>query len=551
MRDVSYSNLFQVLLFTTREALINYLSLANNGHLDQLQEHGYWLETFLHALSSICREKCNISKFFVNSLVIRLILFILELLHSDEIVRIQPLLIELWKPLLHDVFVQHRLVSRMNVIILSEVMRFFLDSQDLLPAEALNEVKNLFLRSYQVIFMALQHREVFQQSSTLPNLSFEQSVPFRVKQDHVGAVAFQKAMDYLMQNLLNPLEKKTKTFNLVQHHPHVRMETEIFHEIKTNADQLPVLLNGLVATIFRNCETLGPSSLQLLHIEEFTHNFNFTSTQGNPLVVEMLGFSIIYWLHHSSNMMTVLPIEWPSFSIFFHSVNHFATSPEQLQIPSRYHHQTLLLIPLLLATLTQRYSNSITEQVQTFSQLLINVTLVSPNQNDSQLLNYLTILLARKCTQQLLFSLISEIIQSSMNNFQNLSRNRDFPTSHGFLSVLENYSGYIVVILIRWISLIVMKDGTSTEIYNQYCANELLDEIFDRLCSLMELVLQSAFGWLSSNAGTAQTQSFLKSIGLQWLQECEQTLLPIYVYFISQYFPNEFYLKRSINSIFR
>jgi hypothetical protein len=538
LRDLCYPNLFSYLLSVACHELKAYLESGDSSSTIG----GLRVESALHAFSSLCRDKLRCAE------------------HKQEIQKI----LMLWKSLLDDNCTDNRLICRISVSFFPEFIKFCLEKESLILSVGViseEDLLSLFQRTFCCLFKTLSfHKEKFPKSQ---RLEFAHYLSFRLKQDHIGCVSFQKSCDILFHHLLKRFSGTTDNLSETLHFS-TTVLISLFSYGDGEGDE-----DGV---------TLLPDVRPMLStvIGHFRYSSSQCQVRSDCLFARVFIMIIQYLLKYkpsTTEVSDILPVCLPSFSIFFHAFCRLATFPflpsasiislQQRQQPyfKRNAYYWLLLSSSFIASLH-----------------LISPTMCCKNSTYQEMLNELSSLLCSKkilmvSTEETSVSNHDEFLSMILEFSQLLSSNLSL---HIILSVIVEILHYLELALtddITISSCLVKKLGTEASavlpmdggVYVEVLhffrlflslllsllSNEpdkqtleeydLLDDIFD-LLSTFSMKLISANEYLFTFQSTEQ----------QLL--CYQELLEIVTLFLSycgKHGSMNIYKKKSIHSVFK
>jgi hypothetical protein len=498
-RDVLRPSLFDQLASIAIHAADDFRqSSASAVDGSAMAEKTLWLETTLHALSSICKDKLKVG----------------AVSHGP--------ILQLWAYLVEPSLLSSRVICRIAVILISEFMKYFVelelldlqaDRSSLLDSSLYERLIVLFPQSYRALLRSLSHPEKFPRDQR-PAGDLEKWISFRVKQDHIGAVALQKALDFLLSSYgrhPSPLSQRHRISSFMLGY------LFSFDQIEQTwtVPSFPSLLAGLS----RN-------------------------EDGRLMVLDMLRVSFSYLLAYTQPQAAGMALHWTSFSIVFHAFCHlltFPALPQQAQGSAAVVQNDsfwIILAPTLLALLSSSSSPSSEEfRGALFAHLL------PPAGNEEA--RSLLLALAQQfshCSLDLLLSVLVESVRFLYHSFE-----------YWRLSSVEQpqlVSSYLAVLglLQRFLGCFLQT------VQSMQCAPgslDLLDDVIDLAALFFYEVWSFTLAALSSSSSAASPLVPLLRDSLSSVRQQTESLLDCFSAYCTAYEVHQVHKKKAINSIFR
>jgi hypothetical protein len=457
-------------------------------------------------------------------------------------------LITIWQGLIEPSIIHSRLLCRMTVTILTELMKYFLEisTSNTLQAEEesvfSSQLMNLVPKSYSALTESIQrHPEKFPREERQNHL--EKWIHFRLKQDHIGAVALQKALDNLISSFM-----KNKSIT------HSRMNLTAF------------ILSYLFSF---NQETKSWGNPPNLFEVMRNLSRNDTNQRGKFLINDLLAISLHYLFHYPRGQSSplALPMEWTSFSIIFHSICHSLAFPIIPVCTSSASHQVLvtqngnsvnnfnywvLLAPTLVSLLIKGSNDHLNPGIKMkndhFLSSLMNYLMSvcgSDHFKTSEAAEMLSTLSNQfqSCSFNVLLSVLIEIIRFLYHSFEYWQQLQS-PTPESdlthFISVLSFLQQFMALFLEG--SFVSSSSGQAIS-----SAYDLLDDVFD-LFSLFYHEMWSYFLHfpIQLQQLTAHSQEIISSF-----RRSSEELISCFLFYCQSYEKHQIYKKKSVNSIFR
>jgi hypothetical protein len=291
LREVSYPNFFSYLLsLSCHETKVfleaNISSPVVAGDRTCVNE-SLRTESALHAFSSICREKLNC---------------------IEDKKEIQQILV-FWNDLLDVKCVENRLICRISVSLFSEFIRFCLDKEIIIfPTGVVSEedLLSLFSRTFSCLCRSVSlHKEKFSKNQ---RYEFSQCLSFRLKQDHIGCVSFQKSCDTLFQYLILQVSSATTGDSRNSLHFSGRILSSVYSSLEGTSD-----VEAMLSTVINHFRSTSS------HVS--------SSISSDSIIACTFIFAVQYLIqcNPSAEALNDLSLSLPSFSIFFHTFCRLST----------------------------------------------------------------------------------------------------------------------------------------------------------------------------------------------------------------------------------